>query len=48
VTIRVTLPSDYTCAGDCWWKIHYNYPGKTQDTTTWSARIEGNPLRIVE
>jgi hypothetical protein len=48
VTIRVTLPTDYTCAADCWWKIHYNYPGKTQDTTTWSAHIEGNPLRLVE
>ncbi|MCZ6461223.1 MAG: pilus assembly protein TadG-related protein [Actinobacteria bacterium] len=48
VTIRVTLPADYTCSDDCWWKIHYNYPGKTQDTTTWSAHIEGNPLRLVE
>jgi hypothetical protein len=48
VTIRVTLPTDYTCAADCWWKIHYNYPGRTQDTTTWSAHIEGNPLRLVE
>jgi Flp pilus assembly protein TadG len=48
LTIRVTLPTDYTCAADCWWKIHYNYPGRTQDTTTWSAHIEGNPLRLVE
>ena len=48
VTIRITLPSDYACAADCWWKIHYNYPGTTQDTTTWSAHMQGNPLRIVE
>jgi hypothetical protein len=48
VTIRVSLPSDYTCAADCWWKIHYNYPGTTSDTTTWSAQIEGNPVRLVE
>ncbi len=48
VTIRVALPADYTCAADCWWKIRYNYPGQTSDTTTWSAHIEGNPLRLVE
>ena len=33
---------------ECWWTIHYNYPGKTYDTTTWSARIEGNPVHLVE
>lgn len=48
VTIRIAIPPDYTCAATCWWKIHYNYPGTTNDTTTWSARIEGNPIRIVE
>jgi len=48
VQIRVHLPAGYTCAADCWWRIHYNYPGQTQDTTTWSARIEGNPVRLVE
>jgi hypothetical protein len=48
ITIRIAIPADYTCAATCWWKIHYNYPGVTADTTTWSARIEGNPIRIVE
>jgi Putative Flp pilus-assembly TadE/G-like len=48
VTIRIALPPDYACAADCWWKIRYNYPGQTMDTTTWSARIEGNPVRLVE
>jgi hypothetical protein len=48
VTIRVSLPAAYTCAADCWWKIYYNYPGKTADTTTWAAAIEGNPVRLVE
>ena len=27
LTIRIALPADYSCAADCWWKIHYNYPG---------------------
>ena len=48
VTIRIELPAAYTCAADCWWKIFYNYPGETTDTTTWSAHIEGNPVRLVE
>ena len=48
VTVRIPLPSDYTCAADCWWTIHYNYPGRTWDTTTWSAWIEGSPVHLVE
>jgi Putative Flp pilus-assembly TadE/G-like len=48
VTIRIELPHDYVCAADCWWKINYDYPGETTDTTTWSAYIEGNPVRLVE
>ncbi len=48
VTIRIELPAAYTCGADCWWKIYYNYPGKTADTTTWAAAIEGNPVRLVE
>lgn len=48
VEVRIHLPDTYTCAADCWWKIDYNYPGQTNDTTTWSARIEGNPVKLVE
>lgn len=46
--IRIDLPDTYVCSTDCWWKIDYNYPGQTQDTTTWEARIEGNPVKLVE
>jgi hypothetical protein len=48
VTIRISLPREYVCAADCWWKIYYNYPGKTTDTTTWVAYIDGDPVRLVE
>ena len=48
MTIRIDVPADYTCAADCWWNVYYNYPGKTTDTTTWSAHIEGNPVRLGE
>jgi len=35
-------------AADCWWKVRYNYPDESTDTTTWSAYIEGNPVHLVE
>jgi len=47
VTIRVEIPSSYTCGSDCWWSIDYNYVGVTQDTTTWAAHIAGNPVRLI-
>ena len=48
IKVRIALPSDYTCGADCWWKVRYNYPDGASDTTTWSARIEGNPVHLVE
>lgn len=51
IEIRIHLSPTYTCASGplgCWWKIRYNYPAQAQDTTTWEARIEGNPVKLVE
>ena len=54
--IRVTIPSGYTCnmavntpestANSCWWGIRYRFNGNAGDTTTWSAKIEGNPVHL--
>lgn len=38
----------YTCSTNCWWKVRLFYPGGGTDTTTWEARIEGNPVKLVE
>ena len=46
--VRVHIPETYTCTVDCWWRIKVTYPGGANDTTTWSARIEGNPVALVE
>lgn len=46
--IRIAIPNTYTCTPNCWWTIKVSYPGGANDTTTWSARIEGNPVRLVE
>jgi hypothetical protein len=50
ITIRISIPTDYTCSGDsCWYQIRYNYPtGQITDSTTWAAHIEGNPVSLVE
>lgn len=46
--IRIDIDSGYTCTTDCWWTINVSYPGGANDTTTWSSRIEGNPVKLVK
>jgi len=50
--IRIDVDGGYTCdtgpSGNCWWTIEVTYPGGANDTTTWSSRIEGNPVKLVE
>ena len=54
IKVRIPLPTGYTCAVSsatgCWVKIRYTFPASVQaaDTTTWSASIEGDPVRLVE
>jgi hypothetical protein len=46
ITASVKIPSTYTCSSDCWWymNIALNQP---HDRTTWTARIIGNPVRLI-
>ncbi len=48
VRIRIPIASDYTCGGDCWWSVVYRNVDGTRETTTWKARIIGDPVRLVE
>ena len=50
ITITIPIPKDYTCIGDaCWFRATYIYTGAdVHDTTTWTAYIDGAPVRIVE
>lgn len=57
VTIRIDIPADYDCEvgidpetqpNSCWWGIEYRFNGSATDTTTWKARIEGNPVHLTE
>jgi hypothetical protein len=53
-TISVPIPADYSCddtnPNACWVKLKYNYGSGNQpnDTTSWTASIEGDPVRLVE
>ncbi len=54
VTYKIPIPSNYTCNYNdplgCWTKINFSFPNLTsvQDTTTWSAQIQGDPVRLIE
>jgi hypothetical protein len=49
---RVEIPQSYSCndadPDACWVKIRLAFGGGVQDTTTWSARLEGDPVRITQ
>lgn len=45
IKFEIDIPADYECT-DCWWSIAYG-GDSTNDTTTWSARIIGNPIHLV-
>lgn len=50
--ISVPIPSSYTCDEDelngCWIKVHAPFAGQVNDTTTWSADVVGDPVRLIE
>jgi hypothetical protein len=53
VTVQIPLTDTYTCdAGSdlgCWFRVNLDFSGGTpRDTTTWSARVRGDPVRLVE
>lgn len=53
-TVDIAIPGTYTCSvgtyTDCWTTMTYSLAsaGALNDTTTWSAQILGNPVRIVK
>ena len=50
--INVPIPASYTCnsteAGGCWYRLLIKFPGGVTDTTTWSASIDGDPIRLIK
>ena len=54
VSYQVPIPANYTCdyteANGCWTRVNFQFPNLTsvQDTTTWTAQIAGDPVRLVQ
>ena len=50
--LYVQIPSSYTCTstqpGGCWFRVKMTFPSGLNDTTTWSAEITGDPVRLIE
>ena len=51
--IRVQVPPGYTCtessAGGCWYRVQVGFgSGTVTDVTTWTAVVEGDPVRLIE
>ncbi|CUR61228.1 exported hypothetical protein [metagenome] len=51
--IRVPIPNTYSCnvtsQGGCWFRIRVSFgTGQVTDATTWTARIVGEPVRLIE
>ena len=52
-TVRVAIPVNYKCNADtdqskCWAKVKLSTSSGQSDTTTWTAGLDGDPVRIVE
>ncbi len=50
--LKIPIPSNYTCnvgqAGGCWWRLLVSFPGGVSDTTTWTASVDGDPIRLIK
>jgi Flp pilus assembly protein TadG len=53
-TVSVPIPDSYSCnstqSGGCWVRVQLKLDssGSTTDTTTWSASIDGDPVRVIK
>ncbi|MGN6693421.1 MAG: pilus assembly protein TadG-related protein [Aquihabitans sp.] len=48
VTITIDLAGYSPPSNNDWWQIRYTFAGAVTDRTTWSARIVGDPVHLVE
>ncbi|MCU1459620.1 MAG: Flp pilus assembly protein TadG [Actinomycetia bacterium] len=52
IEVRVPIPDTYSCTvgspTGCWVQIAYKFDKAINDTTSWTAHIDGDPVRIVK
>lgn len=53
-TINVPIPDNYDCTatdpGGCWFRVKVNFGAgnAVNDSTTWTAAVDGQPVRLIE
>lgn len=53
-TINVPIPGNYDCTvtdpGGCWFRVEVSFGGTNpvNDSTTWTASVDGQPVRLIE
>jgi len=47
IDLRFEIDPSYTCSGDCWAYVDFNFPGDPFERTTWTAQINGLPVHLV-
>ncbi|WP_440901266.1 pilus assembly protein TadG-related protein [Actinosynnema sp.] len=51
-TMSIPIPDDYDCDESrqtgCWFRVNIRQNGNITDFTTWDARLEGDPVRLIE
>lgn len=52
IVARVPIPTDYDCdatsTSGCWVRVQAIFAGPVADTTTWSAVMNGDPVRLIQ
>jgi hypothetical protein len=52
IDMVIPIPATYSCtdasAGGCWVRIRFQFSDGVHDATTWSAWMEGDPVRLIE
>ncbi len=54
IQVKVPIPNTYTCnftdtINGCWFRIQFSFKeGPVFDTTTWTASLSGDPVRIIK
>jgi len=52
IQVRVPIPPDYNCnladPYGCWLRVNFAFPAAVSDTTTWTAQLTGDPVRLIQ
>jgi hypothetical protein len=52
LNLSIPIPDDYTCdvnsTYDCWWRVNITGMSSPTDRTTWTGKITGDPVRLIE